>query len=111
MATPTTSGSYSSSGLTGVQPVDALFYGTRWTSPTITFSFLTSNSYFSTSSFGGYGPSNGSGEPWNGFELLAASDISQTRLALQTWSNVANINFVEVADNFSVCGDIRFGYS
>ena len=46
-----------------------------------------------------------------GFTSSAVIVFEAARAALQTWSNVANINFSEVADTAGDVGDIRFSYS
>jgi Ca2+-binding RTX toxin-like protein len=112
MATPTTSGDYSLVPVTGYQFVDALLYGTCWYSSTITYSFPNASSLWSTDPTYGYGPSWGDQEPWSVHaEALGATEASRFTAALQTWSNVADLHFVLVADNASTVGDIRVEYS
>ncbi len=50
-------------------------------------------------------------EPFNGFQPFTAAQQDAARQALASWSEVANISFVEVAETASDVGDIRFGNS
>ncbi|ODC04406.1 hypothetical protein BFW38_13560 [Terasakiispira papahanaumokuakeensis] len=52
----------------------------------------------------------GSGEP-NQMAGLNATQQDAVRQALQTWADVANIKFVEVADTPNAHGDLRFAFS
>lgn len=109
-ATPNTSGlnvitytpNSSSSG------VNALASGEKWGGPigagiSITYSIPTSGAVWRTP----YSPEN---EP-SGFTVFTAAQATQFRAQLQTWANVANINFVEVAETPTVVGDIRVAMS
>ncbi|MBI5911136.1 MAG: M10 family metallopeptidase C-terminal domain-containing protein [Betaproteobacteria bacterium] len=99
-------------GLTGSQTIDALLYVARWESSTITYSFPGIGSIWSTSTSTGYGPSNGGKEPWSlSFSPLSSSDQIAFKGALQKWSNVANLQFSQVADTSSNVGDIRAAYT
>ena len=112
MTTPTTWSPYSYAQLTSVDAVDALVYGTQWASPTLTFSFPNELSYWSTDPYSGYGPVSGLAEPWvSGYQTLYEEDIAAIRAALASWANVANLTFVEVADNETTVGDLRFAYT
>jgi serralysin len=88
--------------------VNALSSGEKWGGPvgsgiSITYSFPTSGAVWKTP----YSPEN---EP-SGFTVFTAAQATQFRAELQTWANVANINFVEVADTPTVVGDIRVAMS
>lgn len=116
MATPTSNGVISFFGPSFVNNIDAMLGGSKWggsrgTAATVTFSFAGDNSFYSTSSSTGYGSSLGDGEPWNGWATLTAAQEAAVQKALNAWSAVARINFVEVTDSFTVAGDIRFAYS
>lgn len=119
MATPTTSEQVTTISLSSQTNIDALLDGTKWGGPagtgsTLTYSFPTYGSSWSTasSSGGGYGPSTGTGEPW-GNRLSPLSTVQQSAFsqALQAWSSVANVTFVQVADTDSTVGDIRVAFS
>ncbi|HYG91056.1 MAG TPA: M10 family metallopeptidase C-terminal domain-containing protein [Azospirillum sp.] len=119
MATPT-----ASEHVTLIRPssqthIDALVYGSKWGGPagtgvTLTYSFPTYGSNWSTAAIGsgGYGPNTGSGEPW-GNRLSPLNTVQQSAFsqALQAWSSVANISFTQVADTSSAVGDIRVAFS
>ncbi len=79
--------------------------GVQGTGTTITYSFPSLNSNWQAN----YSPDD---EPTTGFVALSASQQSAVRLALQYWSNVADITFQEVADGpGNSGGTIRFGMS
>ena len=112
MPSPTSWSSVVPVGLTGSQTIDALLYVARWESSTITYSFPGIGSIWSTSTTTGYGPSNGGKEPWSlSFSPLSTSDQIAFKGALQKWSNVANLQFSQVADTSSNVGDIRAAYT
>jgi serralysin len=88
--------------------VNALASGEKWGGPvgsgiSITYSFPTSGAVWKT-------PYTAQNEP-SGFTAFTAAQATQFRAELQTWANVANINFVEVADTPTVVGDIRVALS
>ena len=112
MPTPTSFSPVSLVSLTGIQPVDALLYGTKWSGSTISFSFPQAGATWSMVQGSGYGPRAGSGEPWSAsFEALTGTEANQFRAAVQQWANVANINFVESLDNSTIVGDIRVAFT
>lgn len=101
MTTPSSSTPFKLSLTSGNSYIDDLFYGTQWSNQTITFSFVSLNSYF----LNGYAENN------LYRASLFSSDQAAVRVALQSWSNVANMNFVETTDTQYNVGDLRFGYS
>lgn len=112
MATPTSETPWTFTDLTGTQNIDALLGGTQWLSKALTFSFPGASASWSTSTNGGYGPSNGSGEPWSAdYQPLAASDITATRDALAAWQAVSGLTFTETEDSATTVGDLRFAYT
>jgi hypothetical protein len=114
MPTPTGGSTFSIVDPTGVYPVDPLLGGTQWGTGgpvTVTYSFPGADSVWSTNQTSGYGPSTGSGYPWNGFQPLTAFDQQQVRLALDAWAGVAKVTFVEVAESATSVGDLRFAYT
>lgn len=112
MPTPSFWSSSQYSSLTGIENLDAMLSGTEWASGVISFSFPTTDSWWSADSLTGYGPSPGDREPWSeDYKALVASDKQSVRIALDTWANVAKLDFLEVADNSTIVGDMRFAYS
>ncbi|WP_223523181.1 M10 family metallopeptidase, partial [Pseudomonas sp. A-B-26] len=97
--------------LTGNKPLDSLLEGDYWLgaspfykagAPTLlTYSFITTNSYFARD----YSPHN---EYLNGFTLTSAQQVAVTS-ALSMWSAVANIQFTLVPESIWNVGDLRFG--
>lgn len=81
---------------------NSLIYGTIWASPVISYSFPQAG----ISSFAPAYPNFASS-----FAGLSAIQQGAARTVLSAWSNVANIQFTELADNSGVVGDIRIGYS
>lgn len=112
MPTPTTGSNFIYSTLTDNDLINALISGVQWESSTVSYSFPTLNSHWSTSEIDGYPGYPGNSEPWTaGFNTLLATDRSAVQKALAGWSNVANLHFTQVTDNASVVGDIRFAYA
>ncbi|GAA4410531.1 M10 family metallopeptidase [Quisquiliibacterium transsilvanicum] len=94
---------------TGDPRIDALAGPLRWqTGPAqeITYSFSGLQSVWSS-----YAPGGESAEPWTGFAALSDAERQAVRSALEAWSSVANVRFVEVADNAAGSGTIRFGWT
>jgi len=102
---------------TGEPLIDGLIAGSKWggalgTAASVTYSFPGPGSTWSSSRNSGYGPTNAGGEPWDvQYHGLNSSQENAVRIALQNWSHVANITFVETADNASVVGDIRIAFT
>lgn len=114
MPTPDTS-----SGVISIKPsgnvlIDTLIGNkTRWANSEITYSFPGSESYWSTDTETGYGPSSDHGrEPWNtSFLPISSSDRTFFIDALERWENVANIRFKFVQETPNNVGDIRVAYT
>jgi Ca2+-binding RTX toxin-like protein len=70
---------------------------------TLTYSFPGAAAYHTVP----YGAYANSGE-WLGQSALSTGEQAAARAGLAVWSAVANIKFVEVADNASTVGEIRF---
>ncbi len=90
----------------GDTDIDSLLAGVKWggavhTGVTLTFSFENSSSTYLP----------GQHEPTNGFHELTDVQKAAARAALDYWSAVADVHFIEVADNAAGHGDIRFGRS
>ena len=117
MSTPSSTLPVITVPLTGIPLVDALLSGVKWgsslyTGITLTYSFpwTSGNSTFTgRNSSGSY--SSADEQNATSHYALSAEQQQAARLAMQAWSNVANINFVEVADNSSSAGDIRVAWT
>lgn len=117
MVAPTAGGTFSTFAATDDPELDGLLMGTRWgpktqsTSLTITYSFPSGSSTWSTDAQTGYGTSTGSEEPWDDFRPLTATAQADTRLIFEMIARYANINFVEISETSGSVGDIRIGFS
>ncbi len=109
-ATPNTSGlnvtSYSPNSTSS--SVNALLSGIKWGGPvgagiSITYSIPGAGAVWRS-------PYSAENEP-TGFTAFNAAQATSFRAQLQAWGNVANINFVEVADTPTLVGDIRVALS
>ena len=100
--------------VTGDLRIDALLGGSQWVGASVqtvelTYSFPDSASLWSTT-VGEYA----AGVDWGPLSGVAAlSDVAKNavRAALASWSTVANIRFVETADNASTHGTLRFAWT
>ena len=109
MATPTSN----STPVTYVDPLATglgryLVDGEKWGGDlgqgvTLTFSFPVKGS-FHTQPYGQYA---NAGE-WLGFTTLSAGERTAFKAGLAAWSAVADIKFVEVADDAATVGELRF---
>lgn len=112
MATPTTN----SVPTTSIDPLALgsgrfIFGGDKWGGAlgepvVLTYSFPTTNLYH-TAAYGDY--TNG-GE-WTKFFALATGEKAAVRAGLATWGAVANITFIESADDSTTAGELRFAYT
>lgn len=106
---PTGYSASSSVGKSGTATTDALLGGSKWGSGavgqavTVTYSFAQSGLLWRS----GYG----SGEPSYGFQPLTSTQMEVARKALNAWSAVANVTFVEVMESTTDVGDMRFAAS
>lgn len=94
-------------GLSGLNHIDSLLGGSKWggalgTAASLTYSFLIPGVSRYVSDY------SGDNEYTNAYALTAAQKTA-ARLALTSWSEVANLGFSEVIDSASVAGDLRFG--
>ena len=109
MATPTSGTGAIPFPLSPDTRIDALLLGSKWASPSLTYSFVTSGSLFSTDSNVGYG---GKLEPWSPYlSYFDATQQAAARSALSKWGAVANVTFTQSPDSGNVCGDIRFAFT
>lgn len=89
--------------------IDALLSGYQWTSrneagaTVITYSFVNANSVFANNYSSYNEPSKKS--------YFSSNDQAAVRALLETIESVCNVDFVEVDDNASTCGVIRYAYS
>ena len=92
----------------GNSGVNAIASGEKWggllgTGIGITYSFPTSSAVWK--------PSYSSNNEPAGFTAFTTAQATAFRAELQAWGNVANINFLEVADTPTLVGDIRVALS
>ena len=93
--------------------IDSLMDDTRWVGSTVTYSFPSYSSLWSTSPLSGYGSSTSGEPPWStSYRPLSNANKDSFRAAASAWSSVANIQLIEISDTSSSVGDIRaaFGY-
>ncbi|WHS57778.1 M10 family metallopeptidase [Pseudomonas sp. G2-4] len=106
MPSPLGYSSISYAKLTANAQVNSLLYGTYWsgsaiTGTSLTYSFMTADSYFSTQY-------SGEREYLGGYEVTSAQQDGIIS-SLGAWSSVANLKFTEVAESSTNVGDLRFG--
>lgn len=113
MVTPTTWSPTSFVANSGDAAIDSLLSNVKWgglagTGVSLTYSFPGFGSYWATSD---YVPAfGGSGEPFDpAFAQFTVAQQTAARIALEQWSNVANISFTLTSDTANNVGDIRFG--
>ena len=118
MTNPYKSAATSNFKLSGSNSIDSLLteeynkpYSGKWggdlgTGATLTFSFPWTNSSNPVWQ-SGY-DSSLSGAQHGGFNNTLQT---ATRLAIQQWANVANLNFTEISESQTDVGDLRFAYS
>ncbi|WP_133304747.1 M10 family metallopeptidase [Mesorhizobium sp. DCY119] len=85
-----------------------LVYGSKWgvglgTGVTLTYSFPMGTASHITY----YSSKN----EWNAWSPLFSGEMAAVRDALAVWSSFANVKFVQVADNSSTVGELRFAYT
>lgn len=117
MPTPYDGGAASSVPRSGVTAIDGLLGGVKWGGPAgsataVSYSFPGADAVWSTDPVLGYGSPSSGGEPWYaGYGPLSAGQQAAFAAALASWSEVANITFVPVADTPASVGDIRAAQS
>ncbi|MDP1978471.1 DUF4214 domain-containing protein [Undibacterium sp.] len=115
MPLPSDAGQVTVFNISGVTLIDALLHGIKWgglNEAVVTYSFPWTNgdSYF-------YGRNKSSdytseNEPTAGTHYaLSTEQQNATKAALQSWANVADLQFIQVADNSSSAGTIRVGWT
>ena len=118
MPSPTSSSSTSNVGQSTSLSINALISGDKWggvtgTGATLAYSFpWTSSGTATFSGHNGIGDYSLLNEQNASFHYgLSTTQQAAARSALQSWANVANIMFSEVADTSSNVGDIRFAWT
>lgn len=118
MPSPNTSSSASSVAPTYIQNTDALLSGIKWGGVAgegviLSYSFPwmagAAASFAGSGGLGAYSTLNEPGATYH-FALNAVQQAA-ARAALQTWADVANIGFQEVADTPASVGDIRIAFT
>ena len=109
--------------LTGTPLTDALIVGSKWgtgpagTGAILTFSFPASLEVFDTSDnvAGNYNAAevtqSGFATYLKGFSAFSAEAQTGAREVLQSWANIANLSFTEVAADSTEAGVLRFANS
>lgn len=80
-----------------------------WSADTITYSFPSFDSTWSSDTSLGYGSNLGAGEPWHAFKPLGLAGQSAFRQILGSWSAISQLNFTEVPESDTNWGIIRVG--
>ena len=92
--------STSSVSPSGDKYIDAILTGTKWATPSLTFSFPSSASY--------YGSGYGSGEPGNNFAAFNPAQQAAVKSIYAMYSSVANVTFTEVTETSTQHANLRF---
>ncbi|MFZ6708434.1 DUF4214 domain-containing protein [Undibacterium sp. TC9W] len=114
MPLPSDAGQTTNFTLTGVTLIDALLHGIKWgglNGAVVTYSFpwTAGESYFyGRNSSSSYTSDN---EPGASHMALSLEQQTATKAAMQAWANVADIQFVQVADNNTSAGNIRVAWT
>ena len=118
MPSPTSSSSTSSVNQSISLDINALIGGEKWGGASGAGAVLTYSFPWTSSGTAIFSGPNGVGAYSSLNEQnasthygLNASEQAAARSALQSWANVANMTFSEVADTSSNVGDIRFGWT
>ena len=102
---------------TGNDDVDSIIYGSIYSLDpdsditTISYSYVNSNSFYSTDAGGGYGPSDGDAEPWVGTSELTSAEKAIVENVLTQIEGMTKIDFVEVIDDETTAGTVRFAWT
>jgi hypothetical protein len=117
MPSPTSSSSTTTVRLTYTENIDALLGGIKWggitgTGTILSYSFpwaTGGSATFSAPNAGNYSSLNENTATYH--YALNATQQAAASAALQSWANVAGINFQGVADTTTIVGDIRFAFT
>ncbi|MFZ6741852.1 DUF4214 domain-containing protein [Undibacterium sp. JH2W] len=117
MPTPNSASPASNVPLSGQLIIDAILHGIKWgggssTGATVSYSFpwTSGDSYFYGLTPAGKYSTLEEQKATSHFALTAEQQLSATK-AFQAWADVANLNFVPVADNINSAGDIRIAWT
>ena len=114
MPSPKTSGSTSDVGQTNSLTTNVLVAGTKWggsagMAATVSYSFPWTSArdatFLGANGFGDYSLLNEHNAAYH--YGLSAVEQTSARNALQSWSNIANITFTEVAETNANVGELR----
>lgn len=116
MSTPKGTSPTTTLRLPGVTFIDALIHGIKWGAlngtATITYSFPWTTGESSFYGYAGSSDYSDAKEPTAGTHTaLSVEQQNATKAALQAWANVADVQFIQVADNSSSAGDIRVAWT
>ncbi|MCL4744046.1 MAG: cadherin-like domain-containing protein [Burkholderiaceae bacterium] len=96
--------------------VDALLETLSWAAPAqgqplaVSYSFAGPGSTWDSAA-DEYGRGSSGGEPWAGLAALTGPQRDAVRDALATWSAVANLELVEIAESAGAVGELRFAWT
>ncbi|PXX45050.1 DUF4214 domain-containing protein [Undibacterium pigrum] len=117
MPTPSSASTTITVPASGQLIIDAIIHAIKWgtgssagTSISYSFPWTSGESYFYGINSGSKYSSLEEQKATSHFALTTEQQISATR-AFQAWADVANLNFIPVADNVSSAGDIRIGWT
>ncbi|MDP3302468.1 MAG: hypothetical protein Q8S36_10940 [Sulfuricurvum sp.] len=113
MSSYSSSLSITNTSLTNINKIDSLLSGIKWggvvgteTSLSYSFPWTSYASAYWQSSYSSYN------EPYAAYHSgLSLNQITAVNGALQSWANIANVNFVQIAETNTEVGDFRFAFS
>jgi len=117
MPTPSSASTTITVPASGQLIIDAIIHAIKWgtgssagTSISYSFPWTSGESYFYGINSGSKYSSLEEQKATSRFALTTEQQLSATK-AFQAWADVANLNFIPVADNVSSAGDIRIGWT
>ncbi len=102
---------------TGNNDVDSIIYGSIFAPDpgsditTLSYSYVSSDSFYSTDANGAYGPSDGDKEPWAGTSELTSAEKAIVKNVLTQIEDMTKIDFVKVTDDETTAGTVRFAWT
>jgi len=85
---------------TGSAKIDGVLSGTKWASPSLTFSFPSSGSFYEYS-----------GEPGNNFKAFTSIQQDAVRDVLANYASVTNLTFTEMTETSTAHATLRYAES